>query len=100
MPIRLLCLLLAVTCSGCALTNPARDDTQQAADSPARGTAGDRTAKDEKAEDEKAEFEDEWAHVGDQTRELRSVERAPDRWFKKYFQSPKARAIERNLGIE
>ena len=42
----------------------------------------------------------EWDFVGDEGRGDQTRERDPDPWFKKYLMSPKANAIERNLGID
>lgn len=42
---------------------------------------------------------DEWAFVAQEARGNQVLERDPDPWWQEYFQSPKARSIERNLGI-
>jgi hypothetical protein len=42
----------------------------------------------------------EWDYVGNEARGNRPREQDPDRWYKKYVQSEKARSIERNLGID
>ncbi|MFN0199793.1 MAG: hypothetical protein ACKVT0_23820 [Planctomycetaceae bacterium] len=42
---------------------------------------------------------DEWNFVGDEARGDQPKEQDPDRWYKA-LQSEKARAIERNVGIE
>ena len=44
--------------------------------------------------------DDEWDYVGEIGRGDRPSERDPDRWYKRFFQSGKANAIERNLGVE
>ncbi len=44
--------------------------------------------------------DDEWSFVGAEARGDHAMEREPDRFWKKYFQSERARSIERNLGIE
>lgn len=42
----------------------------------------------------------EWDFVGGEGRADCDRERDPDPWFGKYFVSDKARAIERNLGVD
>lgn len=46
------------------------------------------------------EENDEWAFAGKEARGDRPRERDPDRWWRKYIMSPKARSIERNMGID
>ncbi len=41
----------------------------------------------------------EWDFVGQDGRGDRAKEYDPDRWWKKYVSSPKANAIERNVGV-
>ncbi|MEX0728147.1 MAG: hypothetical protein WEB58_02455 [Planctomycetaceae bacterium] len=43
---------------------------------------------------------DEWSDVGVEARGDQKMERDPDRWYKDYVQSEKARSIEKNLGVE
>lgn len=42
----------------------------------------------------------DWDFVGDEGRAGQQRERDPDPWFKQNLMSPKARSIERNLGID
>ena len=46
------------------------------------------------------EENDNWEWVGDDARGSQKREADPDRWWKKYVQSPRARDIEKNLGID
>ncbi len=46
------------------------------------------------------EEDDEWASVGEEARGNRPVEKDPDQWWRNWLMSGRARAIERNLGIE
>lgn len=49
---------------------------------------------------EMGEGGDEWSDVGVEARGDQRMEREPDRLYKNYLQSEKARNIEKNLGIE
>ena len=46
------------------------------------------------------EDDGQWDFVGDEGRADYDRERDPDPWFGKYIISDKARAIERNLGVD
>ena len=50
--------------------------------------------------DSTEEVNHNWDYVGKEARGNRPREHGPDPWFKKHFQSEKARSIERNLGID
>ena len=50
--------------------------------------------------EESDEDDGEWDFVGDEGRADYDRERDPDPWFGKYIISDKARAIERNLGVD
>jgi hypothetical protein len=44
--------------------------------------------------------QEEWDFVGDEARKYRATESDPDPWWQDYIMSPRARAIERSLGVE
>lgn len=50
--------------------------------------------------DDADEDDGQWDFVGDEGRADYDRERDPDPWFGKYIISDKARAIERNLGVD
>ena len=50
--------------------------------------------------DDADEDKGEWDFVGDEGRADYDRERDPDPWFGKYIISEKARAIERNMGVD
>ena len=50
--------------------------------------------------DDSDEDDGQWDFVGDEGRADYDRERDPDPWFGKYIISDKARAIERNLGVD
>jgi hypothetical protein len=87
----LLGLLLAagtiLPATGCALSN------SSGRPSGLFGSWGEREASDEGNED----WEEQ---VGKDARGNRPRERDPDPWWQRYVMSEKARAIERNLGID
>jgi len=85
-------LLGVLWLSGCAMVEP----TQHAVSSslemfkPNTNDYRDSTLDDE----------DAWDIVGKEGRGHLEAEKDPDGWWQKYIMSPKARSIERNLGIE
>jgi hypothetical protein len=90
--LRLLPVLLAVTVCGCAMVE-------------APGVATRRTLRMFKPNprdwDHDAAADDgEWDEVGREGRGHMDREKDPDPWFKKFFMSERANAIERNLGID
>lgn len=89
---RLLPGLLLVSMTGCALV-----------ESPAtamRRTKRMFTPNPTDWDSSAAEDQGEWDWVGDEARGQSEKEKDPDPWFKKFFMSDRANAIERNLGIE
>ena len=92
--ISVLTLLLVVTSSsGCALTEPMRPVARYAKNLfTFRGTDYSDPTEDEV---------DYWiTDAADEARGDRPRERDPDRWWKDYIMSEKARSIERNVGID
>ena len=50
--------------------------------------------------DSTEEKDEQWRVVADEGRRGQEVEYDPDRWYRKYVMSEKAREIERNFGVE
>lgn len=85
-------LLVVVTAvPGCGLMQSARSITRESMKS-LRPNANDYR-------DTTNEVDTEWTSVGDATRSERVIDRDPDP-FRNVLQSPKARSIERNLGVD
>ena len=81
------CLVLLLSCAvGCELTSS--NDSNWS------------VLPNEDYRDPTDEENDEWSFAGKEARGDRPRERDPDRWWRKYVMSPKARSIERNMGID
>ncbi len=85
-------LLLSLMTAGCALVEApgaaARRMTRMFTPNPTDWT------------DDGAEDNGEWDFVGDEGRAGYTREQDPDPWFGRYLMSEKARAIERNFGVD
>jgi hypothetical protein len=44
--------------------------------------------------------QEDWDFVGEEARKHRPTEKDPDPWWQMHVMSPRARAIERSLGVE
>jgi hypothetical protein len=89
----LACLAGIAAAPGCGLTEPFERSAQYFKQTMAPGGTDRKHWADETV--------DPWIdEAGVEARGDRPREKDPDRWFKNYFQSEKARSIERNLGID
>ena len=50
--------------------------------------------------DTSQDADDDWGFVGQEARGDRPRERDPDPWWQQFVMSPRARSIEKNLGID
>lgn len=82
---------LSLTC-GCTLMQKSQEFTHESMRAFKPRTSDYRDFTDE--------TDDQWAIAGKEGRADVPPEKDPDPWFKKWFMSPKARSIERNLGYE
>lgn len=89
----LLLVWVTVSSTGCALTEPLKPVGRYAKDLfTFRGTDYSHPAY---------EKDPYWvSDVGSEARSDQVREEDPDQWYKKYLMSPKARSIERNLGVD
>lgn len=83
---------LLVSSTGCTVLDIGRD----AAVRTTRMFRPNPRDMDDSSDDDEAQ----WDFVGKEGRGDQAREVDPDPWFKKYIQSPKARSIERNLGVD
>lgn len=96
MPFRIVCGLLLTSGlflqTGCALVDFTRQSTVNTL----------RMFKPRQTDyrDETEEEDDQWDFVGQEARGTQKRERDPDRWWRKWIMSEKARSIERNVGID
>lgn len=86
-------VLVVMSSSGCALTEPMRP--------VARYAKNLFTFRGTDYADPTEEEDDIWiTDAAEEARGDRPRERDPDQWWKKYMMSEKARSIERNVGID
>lgn len=83
---------LLISSTGCSVMNHGREAVVKTS----RMFRPNPHDMDDSADDAEAE----WEFVGKEGRGDQPREVDPDPWFKKYIQSPKARSIERNLGVD
>lgn len=90
----LLLLGSSLSCTGCALWDAGKDVTKAGAD---QFKFRDRDYRDDANLDDN--YNDEWGGVGKEGRGHEPMEHESD-GLSKWWASPKARAIERNLGFD
>ncbi len=78
--------------NGCALLNQTQEFTRQSFRA--------MTPRSSDYYDPSEAVEDDWSIVGHEGRGDTPLEQDPDPWWGKYIMSPKARAIEQNLGFQ
>ncbi len=78
--------------TGCAMVQPAHEAFSDSMDSLKPKSQDYRDPSDQTGE--------EWNIVGEEGRGHMAPERDPDPWWQRLVMSPKARSIERNLGIQ
>lgn len=84
--------LIGLQLAGCAMVESPR--------TAMRRMTRSLTPKPTDPGDDADEDKGEWDFVGDEGRADYDRERDPDPWFGKYIISDKARAIERNMGVD
>ena len=88
-----LCFAGALFCTtGCQLMDAGKKVTSYTRDSFKPKSAGYR--------DTSLESSDDWSFVGQEARGDRPREQDPDPWWQQLVMSPRARSIEKNLGID
>ncbi len=90
--ILLLASLIGLQLAGCAMVESPR--------SAMRRMTRTFTPRPTDIGEDAAEDDGQWDFVGDEGRVDYDRERDPDPWWGKMFVSDKARAIERNLGVD
>lgn len=83
--------LSAIWCTGCSMLPASSSDEP----GPIK-----RIAEKLNEDSNKDDPEDPWAVAGKEGRGDQVRERDPDQWYRRYFMSSQARAIERNMGID
>ena len=89
------CLLFCgviVSASSCALMEPVQEIQRETVRMFRPKTSDYRDSTQDEI--------DEWESVGREARGDQPFEHDPDPWWQNYIMSPKARSIERNLGID
>ena len=84
-------ILLSAVASGCATAEPSAGVFSESMKSMMPSTGGYRDSTQEEG--------DGWEIVGKEGRGHMAPDKDPDPWWQQYVMSPKARSVERNLGI-